>query len=180
MIVKDYKGNELMEILDVDENSAMEQYAPVTHCLAVVMVGGDYLLGWNRWRKDWEIFGGCMEEGETMRECITRECLEEIGLSDLSVAYKGLMHLKLMPDYFSAECREEYGGLYGVKLQPDKLQEIERYRQDREEIGKIALLRDISTGERIAEIDKELLRNCRKISDATCAGYFFEDVCQKT
>ena len=100
MIVKDYKGNELMEILDVDENSAMEQYAPVTHCLAVVMVGGDYLLGWNRWRKDWEIFGGCMEEGETMRECITRECLEEIGLSDLSVAYIGLMHLKLMPDYF--------------------------------------------------------------------------------
>ncbi|MDE7274175.1 MAG: hypothetical protein K2N95_14120 [Lachnospiraceae bacterium] len=25
-----------------------------------------------------------------------------------------------------------------------------------------------------------LIRSCRKISDATCAGYFFEDVCQKT
>ena len=24
------------------------------------------------------------------------------------------------------------------------------------------------------------IRNCRKISDADCAGYFFEDVCQKT
>ena len=25
-----------------------------------------------------------------------------------------------------------------------------------------------------------VVRNCRKISDADCAGYFFEDVCQKT
>lgn len=157
MIVKDYKGNELVEILAIDENGAMEQYAPVTHCLAVVMVGDDYLLGWNRWRKDWEVFGGCMEEGETMRECIMRECLEEIGLSDLQVDYIGLMHLKLMPDYFSAKCREEYGGLYGIKLPSEALQKIERYRQDREEIGKIAFLRDISAGERIAEIDKELL-----------------------
>ncbi len=83
MIAKDCKGNELVEILHVDEHSAMVQYIPVTHCLAVVMVGDDYLLGWNRWRKQWEIFGGCMEQDETMRECIVRECHEEIGLSDL-------------------------------------------------------------------------------------------------
>lgn len=162
MIVKDYKGSELVEILDIDENGAMEQYTPVTHCLAVVMVGGDYLLGWNRWRKEWEIFGGCMEEGETMRGCIMRECLEEIGLSDLPVDYIGLMHLKLMPDYFSSECREEYGGLYGIKLPPEDLQKIENYRQDREEIGKVAFLRDISAGERIAEIDRELLNYYKK------------------
>lgn len=162
MIVKDCKGNELVEILDIDENNAMEQYAPVTHCLAVVMVGDDYLLGWNRWRKDWEVFGGCMENGETMRECITRECLEEIGLSDLPIDYIGLMHLKLMPDYFSAEFREEYGGLYGFKLQPEDLQKIGSYRQDREEIEKIALLRDISINERIAEIDRELLNFYQK------------------
>ena len=24
------------------------------------------------------------------------------------------------------------------------------------------------------------VRNCRKISDADCVGYFFEEVCQKT
>ncbi len=157
MIIRDCKGNELVEILDMDEHSALERYTPVTHCLAVVMVGGDYLLGWNRWRKDWEIFGGCMEQGETMRECITRELLEEIGLSDLSVDYIGLMRLKLMPDYFSTERREEYGGLYGVMLQPGDMQRIERYRKDREEIEKIALLKDIPEGEKIAEIDRALL-----------------------
>lgn len=28
--------------------------------------------------------------------------------------------------------------------------------------------------------DGVVLRSCRKITDAACAGYFFEDVCQKT
>lgn len=158
MIEKDCKGNELVEILHVDEHSAMVQYIPVTHCLAVVMVGDDYLLGWNRWRKQWEIFGGCMEQDETMRECIVRECLEEIGLSDLPIDYIGLMHLKLMPDFFSTERREEYGGLYGIRLQLGDLQRIEQYRQDREEIEKTALLNDISVDERIAGIDRALLK----------------------
>ncbi len=158
MIAKDCKGNELVEILHVDEHSAMVQYIPVTHCLAVVMVGDDYLLGWNRWRKQWEIFGGCMEQDETMRECIVRECLEEIGLSDLPIDYIGLMHLKLMPDFFSTERREEYGGLYGIRLQLGDLQRIEQYRQDREEIEKTALLNDISVDERIAGIDRALLK----------------------
>ena len=157
MMFKDSKGNEFVEFIKVDENTAMEQYSPVTHCLAVVMVGSDYLLGWNRWRKDWEIFGGCMETGETMRECIIRECLEEIGLPDLPMEYIGLMHLNLMPDYFSTEHREEYGGLYGIKLQPEDLQKIEKYRLDREEIERVALLSDIDVNERIAGIDRELL-----------------------
>ena len=157
MMVKDSKGNEFVELIHIDEDTAMEQYTPVTHCLAVVMVGSDYLLGWNRWRKDWETFGGCMEEGETMRECIIRECLEEIGLSDLPMEYIGLMHFHLVPDYFSTEYREEYGGLYGIKLQPEDLQIIEKYRLDREEIERVALLKDIDVKERIAEIDRELL-----------------------
>lgn len=157
MIIKDSRGNELVEILDIEEGGAMEQYAPVTHCLAVVMVGGDYLLGWNRWRKDWEIFGGCMEAGETMRECIVRECHEEIGLSHVQFEYIGLMHLKMVADYFSTEFREEYGGLYGIRLQPEELPGIENYRLDREEIEKVALLKNIGAHEKIAEIDKELL-----------------------
>ena len=157
MIVKDSRGNEFVELIRVDESTAIKQYTPVTHCLAVVMVGGDYLLGWNRWRKDWEIFGGCMEAGETMRECIMRECLEEIGLSDLPIEYIGLMHLNMVPDYFSNEYREEYGGLYGIRLQPEDLQKIEKYRLDREEIERIALLQDIDANEKIAEIDRELI-----------------------
>ena len=45
MILKDSRGNELVEIIDVGEDSAMAEFSPITPCLAVVKVGGDYLLG---------------------------------------------------------------------------------------------------------------------------------------
>ncbi len=157
MHFKDDKGNELIEIIKGDEQTAQRMYAPVTHCLVVVKVDGDYLLGWNRWRQDWEIFGGCLEAGETMRQCVMRECEEEIGISDVQFQYIGLMSLNLVPDYFSKEHRREYGGLYGICLHREDLRYIEQYRQDREEIGKVALLGDIGDGERIAGIDRILL-----------------------
>lgn len=157
MILKDSKGNEFVEMIDVDENIAMTEYSPVTHCLAVVMVGSDYLMGWNKWRKDWEIFGGCMETGESMRDCITRECYEEIGISNVKIEYIGLMHFNMVPNYFLNEYRKEYGGLYGIKLPSEDMEKIEKYRLDREEIEKVALLNDIGAEEKMAEIDRELL-----------------------
>ncbi|MCI9142253.1 MAG: hypothetical protein HFH87_06460 [Lachnospiraceae bacterium] len=67
------------------------------------------------------------------------------------------MHLKLVPDYFSTERRVEYGGLYGIRLPAEALQEVGDRRPDREEIGKVALLKDIGAHERIVEIDRGLL-----------------------
>ena len=158
MIIRDHNGNEFVELIAVDEGSAMKGYFPITHCLVVVMVNDDYLLGWNKWRQDWEIFGGCLEKGETMRECITRECLEEIGVSKASFDYIGLMHFNMVPDYFSTEHRKEYGGLYGIQLQAEDLQSMEKHRLDRDEIGTIALLKDLDENDRISEIDRELLK----------------------
>lgn len=51
MIVKDDKGNELLEVIQVEETLVGKQYNPVNHALAVVKVGDDYLMGWNRYRK---------------------------------------------------------------------------------------------------------------------------------
>lgn len=157
MIVKDSRGNELLALIGCEENDADRQYAPITHCLLVVKIGNDYLMGWNKWRQDWEIFGGCREEGETLRECIGRECEEELGLRDLKFTFCGLMHCKMAPGYFNPEWHYEYGGLYGVTLPPEYLSIIEARRQDKEEIGKIALLRSVSPGEKIAAIDEKLL-----------------------
>lgn len=78
MLVADDKGNELLDIINIAEESADKQYEPVNHCLAVVKIENDYLMGWNKWRQQWEIFGGCREEGESLRECIIRECKEEV------------------------------------------------------------------------------------------------------
>ena len=157
MIVKDSNGNELFAVLDVPEESAEQQYSPVTHALLVVKLGEEYLLGWNRWRQDWEIFGGCKEAGETLRQCVEREAEEELGLSGVEYTYLGLMHYKMAPGYFHPEWHEEYGALYGVKLPEEMLKEIEADRADKEEIEKLAFYSQVKGKEKVAEIDEALL-----------------------
>ena len=157
MLVKTDNGSELREMITVDESEAAKLYSPINCCLGVVKLGGDYLMGWNQWRHDWEIFGGCREEGETLRQCIDRECMEELGLSGLSWTFIGLMHCKMAPDYFDPQWHYEYGGIYGVTLPAGTLDVIEKSRTDREEIGRLALYGDVKGKEKIAAIDEKLL-----------------------
>lgn len=157
MIIVDDRGNELIDIIDVSEENADKEYAPINHCLIVVKIGGEYLMGWNKWRKDWEIFGGCREENETIRECIVRECKEELGLENIEYRYLGLMYYKMAPGYFNPEWHNEYGGLYGISLPQEYLSIIEEYRTDKEEVEKLAFYNDINDGEKIAIIDEKLL-----------------------
>ncbi len=158
MIIRDSAGNELLAIIDVSEETAEQQYCPVTHALLVVKIGEEYLLGWNRWRQDWEIFGGCKEKGETLRECIVREAEEELGIKDVEYTYLGLMHYKMAPGYFNPEWHEEYGALYGVILSDEMLKEIEANRKDKEEIEKLAFYSQVKGKEKVAEIDEALLQ----------------------
>ena len=157
MIVKDDVGNELIDVINVKESEAENLYSPVTHSLAVVKIGNDYLMGWNHWRKNWEVFGGCREEEETMRECIIRECNEELGLSDVKFTFIGLMKYKMAPGYFSSEWHEEYGGLYGVSLSEDMIETIKSHRKDREEIEKLELYSNLQSSDRISIINEKLL-----------------------
>ena len=158
MLIKDVKGNELLDLVKSDEDKADAEYQPITHCLAVVKVGGDYLLGWNKYRQEWEIFGGCREDGETIRKCIERECEEELGIKDCDYTYLGLMHLHLAPGYFNPEWHNEFGGLYGISLPADSLNTIEAYRTDKEEVERLAFYSDVKGKEPIAPIDEYLLR----------------------
>ena len=103
----------------------------LTHCLAVVKIGNDYLLGWNKWRNKYEIFGGCIENGESARECILRECYEELGIKDADVVFIGVMKILLQPDYFSPKERIEYGGLYGSSLPEVSIEDMYRQVKDK-------------------------------------------------
>lgn len=157
MIVVDAKGNELLDIIDASEESADNQYTPINHCLVVVKIENDYLMGWNKWRQDWEIFGGCRENNETLRACIIRECEEELGLTNVEFSYLGLMHYKMAPGYFNPEWHYEYGGLYGITLPKEYLEYIEKHRTDKEEVEKLAFYSEIKGKETIAPIDEKLL-----------------------
>lgn len=157
MIIEDKRKNRLLEIIKEDEFVVPSHYTPITHALAVVKIGNEYLMGWNKWRKNWEIFGGCIEEGETIRECIERECLEELGVSGVEYNYIGLMYYDMAPGYFNPQRHFEYGALFGITLSEDALTQIEKYRTDKEEISELIFYSQIQDKNDIALIDGKLI-----------------------
>ena len=155
-ICKDQDGNILVSIEKISEEELSE--SPLfTHCLAVVKVGEEYLLGRNKWRNRYEIFGGCREKGESSRDCILRECNEEFGFDSADITYIGAMRLLLKPDYFSKEEREEFGGLYGISLPDTSLEEIYSLIKDKNEITELKFYSQIKDQEPVALIDEKLL-----------------------
>ena len=156
-ICRDQDGNLLISIDDIDEET-LSKDPRFTHCLAVVKIGNDYLLNRNKWRNRYEIFGGCIEKGESARKCIVRECFEELGFSSSDITYLGAMRLLLKPDYFSKSERTELGGLYGITLS-DAASPVDLYHKvaDKEEITGLALYSQIKGRKPIALIDEKLL-----------------------
>ncbi len=152
----DQDGN-LLESIDNISESELMNLPTYTHCLAIVKLNDDYLLGWNKWRQRYEIFGGCSENGETPNECISRECFEELGIKG-DFQYLGAMRLTLQPDWFCNETRTEYGGLYGITLTDLALDKIAEGINDKDEILKLALYEDIKGKYPIAKIDEVLLK----------------------
>ena len=155
-ICKDQDGNILVSIEKMSEEELSD--SPLfTHCLAVVKVGNEYLLGRNKWRNRYEIFGGCREKGESSRDCILRECNEEFGFASADITYIGAMKYLLKPDYFSQKEREEYGGLYGISLPDVSLEELYGSIKDKDEITDLKLYSQVKDIEPIALIDEKLL-----------------------
>ena len=156
-ICKDQDGNLLISIDKVDEE-ALSKDPLFTHCLAVVKSGNDYLLNRNKWRNRYEIFGGCIEKGESARKCIVRECFEELGFISSDITYLGAMKFLLKPDYFSKSERIELGGLYGITLPgTTSLDDLYSNVADKVEITGLALYSQIKGKEPIALIDEKLL-----------------------
>ena len=155
-ICKDQDGNLLLSVEQMSE-AELSKDPLFTHCLAVVKVGNEYLLGRNKWRNRYEIFGGCAEKEETARECIVRECGEELGFTADGITYLGAMRFLLKPDYFSKNERIELGGLYGVTLPDTDIGDLYSTIRDRDEITGLALYSRVKDREPIAMIDEKLL-----------------------
>ena len=155
-ICKDQDGNILVSIEKMSEK-VLSENPLFTHCLAVVKVGDEYLLGRNKWRNRFEIFGGCREKGESSHDCILRECNEEFGFDSADITYIGAMRYILKPDYFSKEEREEFGGLYGITLPDVSLEELYSCIKDKNEITELKFYSEIKDKEPIALIDEKLL-----------------------
>lgn len=155
-ICTDNDGNIFISFENISENDLSESPL-LTHCLAVVTVGDEYLLGWNKWRNRYEIFGGCIEKGENARECIVRELSEELGIDTSGIRYLGAMKFLMKPDYFSPDERIEFGGLYGITLPETEPDELYNLINDKEEITRLEFYSRVKEKEPIAVIDERLL-----------------------
>ena len=80
MLARDKNGNIFQEFYAaVDESVIGEKYNPLTFSLVIAKYQGKCLLIKNSWRKQWEVPGGYLDEGETPRAAIMREMYEETG-----------------------------------------------------------------------------------------------------
>ena len=89
MQVENKGGYKLLEYLNINEED-INKYENITSAGVVFEVDGKYLIGWNNWRKQWELAVGGIEKGETPREAATRELLEETHQEVDYLDFKGL------------------------------------------------------------------------------------------
>lgn len=93
MIIKNKCGYELLEYIPCDEQE-IKQYKNVTGAGIVIKVKDNFLIGFNNWRKQWEIPAGRIEKGESARQAAIREVFEETHQKVDNVEFKGLFKKK--------------------------------------------------------------------------------------
>lgn len=89
MIIENKCGYKLLEYISCSEEDIVN-YNNVTSAGAVVNIGGNYLIGFNNWRKQWEIPAGRIEKGESARQATIRELYEETHQNIDNMQFMGL------------------------------------------------------------------------------------------
>ncbi len=113
-IVKDKRGNKLLALHKGNEGDVVsnKKYRPLTSSLVIVKSLLGFMLLKNRYRNEWELAGGMIEEHETPMECAIRECYEESGYKVDKLRFIGIMEFYLLPSFHLPEERIEYTTLY--------------------------------------------------------------------
>ena len=151
ILASNRRGWSLLEYRNIEEWE-MDNYDRVTGAYAIVCIKGRYLIGYNNWRKQWELPAGGIEEGETPREAAERELWEETHQKVSSFQFKGLV--KVMTP--NGEIR--YQAVYlGYKDEPESFT-----KQENDEMDRIMLWDLIEDIGYFDECDLEIARLCMK------------------
>ncbi|MET9444406.1 NUDIX domain-containing protein [Streptomyces sp. NPDC006610] len=106
-LAADDRGNSLISFARGGE-AAPPQDALLSAALVALWRAGRVLMVFDRHRQSWELPGGSIEEGETPRQAVVRELLEESGQQpDERLRFIGYAQFVLAPDR-----RAEYLALY--------------------------------------------------------------------
>ncbi|MFE9662571.1 NUDIX domain-containing protein [Streptomyces sp. NPDC005955] len=94
----DDRGNALVSFTRGDEETPPGD-APLPAALVALWRDGRVLMVFDRYRRSWELPGGCIEEGESPRQAAARELLEESGqVPDEPLRFAGYAGFVLAPD----------------------------------------------------------------------------------
>ena len=131
-IAEDTKGNRLLAFITGNEEDVIAngEYRPLTSSLLVVKGEKGFMLLFNRWRQEWELAGGMIDEGETPREAAIRECSEESGCEAVNVRFVGILKFFLVPSRNQTKARIEYTALYAAALAEERT-----FRENDEMLG---------------------------------------------
>lgn len=140
-------GDVLEDFFEISEEEAVqEKWFPITHALVVAKNRDGYLFMFNRWKNHWEVAGGMLEEGESLRQCALRELLEETNQIPSRMWFRGLMKFHLRNG------KTEYGGLFCAYIDET------RPFQSNEEAGEIVFWDGKEEIGYVDEIDRTLIR----------------------
>ena len=109
MIISDKNGNVLENIYPVQCLS--NKFAQLTFSVVVATYNNKSVLIYNKWREQWELPGGYIDQGESAKDAAIREMYEETGHQIETAELQGTIK------YFSVKKnRYEYGAIYNNQL----------------------------------------------------------------
>ncbi len=91
------------------EEAVRETPCPLALVVLVNQSHGEVLFGLNTWRREYELPGGIIEEGESPRDAAARELQEETGIAAASLTLVGYARFSM-----AAPPREELGAIYAA------------------------------------------------------------------
>lgn len=142
MLAQDENGDILTKLVPILE-SDFDTYT-VSFTVLAVKYRSDYVVVYDRYRQNWEVPGGGIEVGESVRECAVRELFEESGQVARELKLNGIINIS------TDEGKTVQGALFsGV------LDEIRPFEPNAEIAG--MMLWDGESPLRITPINKKLL-----------------------
>lgn len=116
-MITDRVGSTLLAIRRVAEHE-LPSLSPLTHAVVAAWHQGRYLLVFNRRKRHWELAGGKIDEGESVRACAVRELGEESGIPCDESALRFAFAIGVDKRRPAAAARLEFGAVYIADVEP--------------------------------------------------------------